>query len=373
MSTSIGLEDIARIIGVEPVTPIDPTLYEQALTHRSSGEANYQRLEFLGDRVLGLTIATELYNRFPGASEGELAARFSMLVSGETCANVARMIALPERVKLGTQAVKDGVRSSDNITADLMESLIGALYLDQGLDIARSFILRHWRSLIDEQHATPKHPKAELQEWAVARKYRSPQYEVISRDGLAHSSLFQVEVRIGKLHRAEAEGYSKQSAEKSAAQKLLERLKKLHERPKIALEEWARAHKHSPPKYEVIAQKGDAHASNVRVKVSIGKIYRAKADGSNKQRAEKAAAQNLLEQLNNLHKHPKTALQEWAHVHKHNLPKYKVIAQEDEAHSSHVRVVVSIGELHHAEAEGSNKQNAEKAAAKQLLEQLGET
>ena len=368
MSTSIDLEDIARITGIEPVTPVNLTLYKQALTHGSSGKVNYQRLEFLGDRVLGLTIATELYNRFPGASAGELAARFSMLVSGETCANVARMIALPEWVKLG-----DGARSSDNITADVMESLIGALYLDQGLDMARSFILRHWRILIDEQHATPKHPKAELQEWALARKYRSPQYEVISRDGLAHSSLFQVEVSIGKLYSAKAKDYNKQSAEKSAAQKLLEQLKKLHEQPKIALQEWARAHKHSPPKYEVIAQKDDAHASNVRVKVSIGKIYRAKADGSNKQRAEKAAAQKLLEQLNNLHKHPKTALQEWAHVHKHNLPKYEVIAQEDDAHASHVRVAVRIGELYHAEAEGSNKQNAEKAAAKQLLEQLGET
>ena len=373
MSTSIDLEDIARITGIEPVTPVNLTLYEQALTHGSSGKANYQRLEFLGDRVLGLTIATELYNRFPGASEGELAARFSMLVSGETCANVARRIALPEWVKLGMQAVETGVRSSDNIAADVMESLIGALYLDQGLDIARSFILRRWRILIDEQHAAPKHPKAELQELALARKYGSPQYKVISRDGLAHSSLFQVEVSIGKLYSAKAEGYNKQIAEKAAAQNLLEQLKNLHERPKTALQEWARAHKHSPPKYEVIAQKDDAHASNVRVKVRIGKLHRATAEGYNKQIAEKAAAQNLLEQLKNLHERPKTALQEWAHVHKHNLPKYEVIAQKDDAHASHVRVAVSIGELHHAEAEGSNKQNAEKAAAKQLLEQLGKT
>ena len=297
MSTSIDLEDIARITGIEPVTPVNLTLYEQALTHGSSGKANYQRLEFLGDRVLGLTIATELYNRFPGASEGELAARFSMLVSGETCANVARMIALPEWVKLGTQAVEAGARSSDNIAADVMESLIGALYLDQGLDIARSFILRHWRILIDEQHATPKHPKAELQEWALARKYSPPQYEVLARDGPIHAPRFQIAVSIGKLHRAEAEGSNKQSAEKAAAKQLLEQLNKPPKHPKSALQEWAHAHKHNLPKYEVIAQEDDAHASHVRVAVRIGELHHAEAEGSNKQNAEKAAAKQLLEQL----------------------------------------------------------------------------
>lgn len=209
---------LAAIIG-QPVG--DMTLYAQALTHGSSGKADYQRLEFLGDRVLGLVIASELYARYPDAPEGELSSRFNALVSGEACAAVARTLDLPALVELGPQAVGDGGRHSDNIAADIIESLIGALFLDAGIDTARRFILTHWDAMISGQRAAPKHPKAALQEWALARKRRPPEYSVVWREGPDHAPRFRVAVSVGKLVSAEAEGPSKQAAEKAAAAALL--------------------------------------------------------------------------------------------------------------------------------------------------------
>lgn len=210
---------LAEIIG-QPVG--DTLLYTQALTHGSSGKADYQRLEFLGDRVLGLVIASELYGRYPNAPEGELSSRYNALVSGEACAEVARALGLPALIDLGPQAVGDGGRYSDNIAADVAESLIGALFLDAGMDAARRFILTHWDAMISGQRAAPKHPKAALQEWALARKRRPPEYQIVWREGPDHAPRFRVAVSIGKLASAEAEGPSKQAAEKAAAAALLE-------------------------------------------------------------------------------------------------------------------------------------------------------
>jgi ribonuclease III len=201
--------------------PRDPDLFTQALTHGSSGKADYQRLEFLGDRVLGLVIAAELYARYPAAPEGELSSRFNALVSGEACAVIARQLDLPELVELGPQAVGDGGRYSDNIAADVIESLIGALYLDGGMDAARRFILAQWEAMIAGQRAAPKHPKAALQEWALARGRKPPEYSVVSREGPDHAPRFTVRAAIGKLAEATAEGSSKQAAEKDAAAALL--------------------------------------------------------------------------------------------------------------------------------------------------------
>jgi ribonuclease III len=195
--------------------------FVQALTHGSSGRADYQRLEFLGDRVLGLVISTELYARYPSAPEGELSSRFNALVSGEACAVIARQLDLPELVELGPQAVGDGGRYSDNIAADVIESLIGALYLDGGLEAARMFILTQWEPMIAGQRAAPKHPKAALQEWALGHGRRPPEYVVVSRDGPDHAPRFTVRASIGKLAEATAEGTSKQAAEKEAAAALL--------------------------------------------------------------------------------------------------------------------------------------------------------
>lgn len=209
---------LSRIIGYKPQ---DAGHFIQALTHGSSGKADYQRLEFLGDRVLGLTIAAELFARYPEASEGELSSRFNALVSGEACAAVARALDLPALVELGAQAVGDGGRNSENIAADVMEAVIGALFLDKGIEAARTFILTHWNAMIAGQTATPKHPKAALQEWALARGRRPPDYLVILREGPDHAPRFRVQASIGKLAQAEAEGASKQAAEKAAAAALL--------------------------------------------------------------------------------------------------------------------------------------------------------
>ncbi len=211
-------DTLAHITGHRPR---DLTRFTQALTHGSSGKADYQRLEFLGDRVLGLVISTELYARFPAAPEGELSSRFNALVSGEACAVIARQLDLPELVELGAQAIGDGGRYSDNIAADVAESLIGALYLDGGLDAARAFILAQWGPMLDGQRAAPKHPKAALQEWALARGRKPPEYSVVDRSGPDHAPRFTVRASIGKLAEATAEGASKQAAEKEAAAALL--------------------------------------------------------------------------------------------------------------------------------------------------------
>ena len=212
---------LAEILGS---TPDDLALYELARTHGSTGRADYQRLEFLGDRVLGLVIASELYTRFPNASEGEMSSRLHVLASGATCAAIAQRLNLTALIRFGAQARNDGGRYSDNIAADAIEALIGALYLDKGIDTARAFVIAHWGAMIDGQAAAPKHPKAALQEWALARRRRPPEYEIVAREGPDHAPRFRVAVSIGKLARAEAEGASKQAAEKAAAALLLAEL-----------------------------------------------------------------------------------------------------------------------------------------------------
>lgn len=217
----MSAETIAAITGA---TPRDLDLYHEALTHGSSGAGDYQRLEYLGDRVLGLVIASELFRRFPKAAEGELSSRLHVLASGETCARIAQGIDLNAHVRFGSQAIGDGGRYSDNIAADVLEALIGALWLDLGEEPARAFIVAQWGDLIDGQATAPKHPKAALQEWALARKRKPPEYRLVRRDGPDHAPRFLVAVAVGKLAEAEGEGASKQSAEKAAAAALLARL-----------------------------------------------------------------------------------------------------------------------------------------------------
>lgn len=216
--------DTAALAGIIGAAPDDVSLYDLALTHGSTGRADYQRLEFLGDRVLGLVLASELFRRFPDASEGEMSSRLHVLASGATCAAVSQRLDLPALIRFGAQARNDGGRHSDNIAADVIEALIGAIYLDRGMDAARDFIVAHWGAMIDGQQAAPKHPKAALQEWALARGRRPPEYEIVAREGPDHAPRFRVAVRIGKLAYAEAEGASKQAAEKAAAATLLTEL-----------------------------------------------------------------------------------------------------------------------------------------------------
>lgn len=221
MSERPSAGTIAAITGA---TPRDLGLYHEALTHGSSGAGDYQRLEFLGDRVLGLVIASELFHRFPKAAEGELSSRLHALASGETCARIAHGLDLSAHVLFGVQAISDGGRQSDNVAADVLEALIGALWLDLGEEAARRFIVARWGPMIEGQVAAPKHPKAALQEWALARKRKPPEYRLVRREGPDHAPRFLVAVAVGKLAEATGEGASKQAAEKAAAAALLDQL-----------------------------------------------------------------------------------------------------------------------------------------------------
>ncbi|HST36351.1 MAG TPA: ribonuclease III [Allosphingosinicella sp.] len=204
--------------------PQDPALFERALTHSSRGEENYERLEFLGDRVLGLVIADWLYEIFPDEPEGKLSKRLNVLVSGWTCAEVGRGLGLAAQMRLGKQARDDGAFDSDNVLGDMVESLIGALWLDGGLEAAKAFIHRAWAERVSSDTAAPQHPKSALQEWAAAHDRRPPAYEVIGRSGPQHAPRFVVRVSIKGVGEAEAEGLAKQEAETEAAKALLEKL-----------------------------------------------------------------------------------------------------------------------------------------------------
>ena len=149
--------------------PKDVRLFELALTHSSARSDNYERLEFLGDRVLGHVIARALYDRHPDEPEGYLSRRYNVLVARETCAEVGRELGVPSLVHLGKQAREDGASQSENVVGDVVEALIGALVIDGGLDAAERFIARLWGPHLAEQRKAPKHPKSALQELAAAR------------------------------------------------------------------------------------------------------------------------------------------------------------------------------------------------------------
>ncbi|HEU5067494.1 MAG TPA: ribonuclease III [Sphingomicrobium sp.] len=204
--------------------PKDLSLFEVAVTHSSAQGSNYERLEFLGDRVIGLLIAHWLYERFPSEPEGKLSRRFNSLVARETCADIGRELGLPALIRLGKQARGDGANWSDNVVGDVVEALAGALFVDGGLEPAERFVRRSWAPLIEEQRKAPKHPKSALQELAAAKGLSNPEYEVTRRSGAHHSPHFSVRVSIPDLGSAEGEGASKQEAETAAAAALLESL-----------------------------------------------------------------------------------------------------------------------------------------------------
>ena len=217
--------DIARFVrdklGHEPS---DIRLFELALTHASVGTDNYERLEFLGDRVLGHVIARALYDRHPKEPEGYLSRRYNVLVARETCAEIGRELGVPELVRLGKQAREDGANQSENVVGDVVEALIGALLIDGGVDAAERFVARIWEPQLAEQRKAPKHPKSALQELAAARECKPPLYEVVGRTGAHHQPRFTIRVSVPGLGEATAEGTSKQDAETDAAEALLAKL-----------------------------------------------------------------------------------------------------------------------------------------------------
>jgi ribonuclease-3 len=212
----------------------DPALLTRALTHRSvmgmrkpggalpEGDhfAN-ERLEFLGDRVLGLVIAEVLFTRFTGEAEGQLAQRLAVLVSAPTLARVARSSGLANEVRT---AAGQSAADADAILADACEAVIGALYLDGGLEPAAAFVREQWSALVDEAIAPPKDSKSALQEWAQGRGLALPAYKVVTQDGPDHAPSFVVTVTVAGHDAAEGRGKSKRIAEQAAASTLLSRL-----------------------------------------------------------------------------------------------------------------------------------------------------
>jgi ribonuclease III len=204
--------------------PKDLRLFELALTHASAGSDNYERLEFLGDRVLGHVIARALFDRHPKEPEGYLSRRYNVLVARETCAEIGRELGVPSLVRLGKQAREDGATQSDNVIGDVVEALIGALLIDGGMTAAEQFVARAWEPHLAEQRKAPKHPKSALQELAAAKECKPPVYEVVGRTGAHHAPKFTIRVSVPGLGEATAEGTSKQEAETEAAEALLAQL-----------------------------------------------------------------------------------------------------------------------------------------------------
>jgi ribonuclease-3 len=199
----------------------------EALTHGSyngtgADAADYQRLEFLGDRVLGLSVAAWLF-RATGAPEGKLSQRLNALVSGTTCARIARAIGLPAHIRLGKQARDDGGADSDKILGDVMEALIGACFIEHGFDTAQALIYRLWARELEGDEGKSKHPKSALQEWAAGNRRTMPEYTVTDRSGPDHAARFTVRVSIRNVGEAEATATSKGEAERLAAKAFLER------------------------------------------------------------------------------------------------------------------------------------------------------
>ncbi|OWK28587.1 ribonuclease III [Sphingomonas mucosissima] len=216
------MTDLASWIGrTFDHAPGDLADWERALTHASRGDTHYERLEFLGDRVLGLSMAEWLYETFPEEPEGALSKRFNALVTGAVCADIARDIGVPAHLRLGKQARDDGASDSDNILGDVLEALLGALYREAGLDPARAAVRRLWEGRLHAESAAPQHPKSALQEWAAANNRKPPVYEVVDRSGPGHAPRFTVKAAIPKLAESTAEGGSKQEAETAAAEMLL--------------------------------------------------------------------------------------------------------------------------------------------------------
>ncbi|MFY9899088.1 MAG: ribonuclease III [Xanthobacteraceae bacterium] len=207
----------------------DPSKLEIALTHISAlrGARNragsYQRLEFLGDHVLGLVISDMLYRAFPKADEGELSRRLADLVRKETCTDIARSIDLGDAIRVGSSEHNAGARTRPAILADVCEAVIGAVYLDGGYKAAEQLVERLWEVRLRATAQPLRDPKTVLQEWAQARGLPTPAYREIARSGPDHNPEFRVAVQLPAFAPAEGLGRSKRAAEQAAAAAMLAR------------------------------------------------------------------------------------------------------------------------------------------------------
>ncbi len=197
---------------------------DRALTHssaRGQSSQNYERLEFLGDRVLGLLIAEVLFASFPDADEGELSLRFNQLVDAKTCAAIATELDLPRLIRAGLDLGSPEAKHLINVRADAMESLIAAIYLDGGMDAARAFVTKFWASRLNDTAKARRDPKTELQEWAHRDSASSPVYKILNREGPDHEPSFSISVSVADYPPETGEGRSKRFAEQDAAKRFL--------------------------------------------------------------------------------------------------------------------------------------------------------
>ena len=209
-----------------------PAHLTRAVTHSSIGSAtrpHNERLEFLGDRVLGLVVAEALFAADPSATEGQMAPRFNALVRKETCAEVARELDLGAVLKLGRSEMLSGGRRKEALLADALEALIAAVFLDAGFDAARAMVLRLWGPRIGAVAPDARDAKTALQEWAQARGMPPPAYAATGRSGPDHQPLFTVTVTLANGDTAEAQAGSKRAAEHLAARLLMERVETGHD------------------------------------------------------------------------------------------------------------------------------------------------
>jgi len=206
-----------------------PELLAEAVTHPSMSSptrADNQRLEFLGDRVLGLVMAEALLAADKEAAEGLLAPRFNALVRKEACADVARQLDLGAVLRLGRSEMMSGGRRKQALLGDAMEAVIAAVYLDAGFETARSMIIRLWGARIETVEDDARDPKTSLQEWAQARGMPPPSYNEVSRSGPDHAPVFTIEAQLLDKRAAKAQASSKRQAEQAAAKALLEKVGK---------------------------------------------------------------------------------------------------------------------------------------------------
>ena len=198
-------------------------LIEQALTHPSFSKtgADYERMEFLGDHVLGIVIAEILYKRFPNENEGQLTKRLAGLICGDTLVTIARALKVGDHLKMAQSEAAAGGRENRSTLENTMEAIIAAIYLDQGLEVAREFITRAWMDAVENMQLPPKDAKSSLQEWAQGRGLPLPEYEVISTTGPSHAPIFEVQVSVKGLESKTGGGSSKRVAEQEAAKNLL--------------------------------------------------------------------------------------------------------------------------------------------------------
>lgn len=225
-----------RVSGETDIAPLmarlghhfeDPRELRRALTHASAGNTrrnSYERLEFLGDRVLGLVMAEELLRRFPGEAEGEISRRHAKLVSRQSLVKVATDIDLGNFMQLSSGEENSGLRRNAAVLADVLEAVLGALYKAAGLAAAEAFILAAWETLIQADAAPPRDAKTSLQEWAQGRGKALPKYRLLSRKGSDHAPIFVIAVMVEGVAEVSAEGGSKRVAEQAAATEMLRRL-----------------------------------------------------------------------------------------------------------------------------------------------------